>query len=98
MSFDLFDELIKIKENYRDSYGLIRKRSKYLNRAYFVLFRQRIYKPPPKFIVDREDLPREALFDPYLDLKVKDVAQRLFVVINENVYNDVKDLIRTDVQ
>ena len=98
MSFDLFDELIKIKENTRDSYGLIRKRSKYLNRAHFVLFRQRIYKPPPKFIIDKGDLPRELLFDPYLDLKVKDVAKRLFVVINENVYNDVKDLIRTDVQ
>lgn len=96
--YDLFDIIIAVSENYRDKYGIVRKRSKYLNRARRVLFYQRIFKPAPKFIIDKSDLPKYVFVDKYLDLKVKDVAQRLFIVINEEVYNDVKDLIRTVVQ
>lgn len=96
--YDIFDELINITENYRDKYGLMRKRSKYLHRAQRVLFFQRIFRPSPKMIIDKDDLPRSVLLDPYLDLKLKDFTKRLCEVINPNVYNDVKDLIRTEVQ
>lgn len=96
--FDIFDHLISITENYRDKYGLMRKRSKYLRRAQRVLYLQRVFRPAPKLIIDKDDLPKSLLFDPFLDLKLKDFTQRICEVINENVYNDVKDLIRTEVQ
>lgn len=99
MSSDLlYNHLIEIKETYKTPYGLVCYRSKYLERARYVLYRQRIFDPPPKLIINRKDLPRWALIDKYKDLLIRDATKKMFMNINEEIYNDVKISIRVGVE
>lgn len=102
---NLFDYLINIKETYTDEYGIVRTRSKYLERARYVLYRQRIFKPPPKLIIDskdlpefkQEDLPQKALNDPsymikYKNLLISEAVKYMFMMINKEIYDEFKSI------
>jgi hypothetical protein len=102
---NLFDHLINIKETFIDDYGIVRSRSKYLERARYVLYRQRIFKPPAKVIIDSsdlpefkdDDLPSSTLGNPdkisqYKHLLIREALKDMFMMINKEIYKEFKNI------
>ena len=96
-AIDLYNHLISFIETYTNDYGIVCTRSKYLERARFVLYRQNIYKPPPKMIIDKKDLPKWVLLDKYKDLLIRDATKTMFMNINKKVYDEVRFIINVEV-